>query len=234
MAKANNRNFRGRPVKAEPEHRINHLIRVPRIRLVGDDFDEISEAAGGKVDPGIYDTRQALIWADKLGLDLVEISPNADPPVCKITDYKKFLYQKKKKDKEIKANTVKTVIKEIRFGPTVGEHDMEFKVRHAREFLQEGNKVKAFVQFRGRSIVHKDLGELTLLKFIKELEDVGLAEALPKLEGRKMLVMISPKKVVSKAQVKKAAAAPAEPKKEKAPRQEAPVTDQATAQPEGE
>lgn len=174
--------------------RINEQIRIPEIRLVGDNLDEVSEVAGRKIEPEVYNTREVLKWADELGLDLVEISPTAKPPVCKIIDYNKFLYNKKKKEKEIKSKTQKTVIKEIRFGPNTDDHDFDFKLRHAKGFLDEGSKVKAFVQFRGRSIVFKDRGELLLLRFIKELDDYGGAESLPKLEGRRMIVMISPKK----------------------------------------
>ncbi len=133
-----------------------------------------------------------------MGLDLVEITPNAEPPVVRITDYNKFLYQKKKREKELKANSVKQELKEIRFGPETGEHDFEFKLRHAKNFLSEGNKVKAYVQFRGRAIMFKDRGELLLLRFIKELEDVGAAEQLPKLEGKRMMVILAPKKVPGK------------------------------------
>ncbi len=129
-----------------------------------------------------------------MGLDLVEISPNADPPVVRIVDYNKFLYQKKKKEKEMKANSVKVELKEIRFGPETGDHDFDFKVRHAKNFLMEGNKVKAYVQFRGRAIVFKDRGELLLLRFMKELEDYGTAEQLPRMEGKRMNVILSPKK----------------------------------------
>jgi translation initiation factor IF-3 len=124
----------------------------------------------------------------------VEISPNAKPPVVRIVDYNKFLYEKKKKEKEIKAKAAKTVVKEIRFGPNTDDHDFEFKVRHAREFLEENSKVKAYVNFRGRTIVFKDRGELLLLRFLKELEDLGAAESLPKLEGRRMIVIVTPKK----------------------------------------
>lgn len=127
-------------------------------------------------------------------MDLVEISPNADPPVCKIIDYKKFVYDRKKKEKELKAKTAKTVIKEIRFGPNTDDHDFDFKVKHGLKFLEEGSKIKAYVQFKGRAIVFKDRGELILLKFMKELEELGAAEELPKLEGRRMIVVISPKK----------------------------------------
>ena len=178
----------------EPEFKINRNIRASKIRLVGDNFDEISEVAQQKIESGVVDTRSALAWADGMELDLVEISPNADPPVCKIIDYNKFLYLKKKKEKEIKSKTAKTVIKEIRFGPNTDDHDFNFKLKHAQKFLSEGSKVKAYVFFRGRTIVFKDRGQLLLLRFIKELEDLGGAEALPKMEGRRMIVIISPLK----------------------------------------
>ncbi len=187
------RNFR--PVrKTEPDHRTNYQIRVPEVRLVGDNLEEIGETVGRTIEPGIYNTRKVQEWAEKMELDLVEISPKANPPVCKIIDYKKFLYQKKRKEKEMKAKASKTVIKEIRFGPNTDTHDFEFKLKHAKAFLEDGNKVKAFVQFRGRAIVFKERGELLLLNFMKELEELGSAEALPKLEGRRMSVIISPKK----------------------------------------
>jgi len=157
-------------------------------------MDEISEVAGRSVEPDVYNTRMVLGWAQDLGLDLVEISPKAIPPVCKIIDYQKFLYNRKKKAKELKAKTVKTVIKEIRFGPNTDDHDFDFKLRHAKKFLEENCKVKAYVQFRGRSIVFKERGELLLLRFIKELEGFGAVENLPKLEGRRMNVMVSPLK----------------------------------------
>ena len=191
---------RRKVVSREPKFslRINNQIRVPRIRLVGDNLNAISEVADKEITPDIYYTNKAVQWAEALDLDLVEISPNADPPVCKIIDYKKFLYDKKNKEKELKAKSAKTVIKEIRFGPNTDDHDFEFKCRHAQKFLEEGAKVKAYVQFRGRAIVFKDRGELLLLKFLKELEEVGAAEALPKMEGRRMIVMISPKKVKKK------------------------------------
>lgn len=192
MAKRFKRNQRQE--RERPQHRINFQIRLPEIRLVGDDMEAISEAAGRTIEPGIYDTRKVMDWAMALQLDLVEISPKAKPPVCRIIDYKKFLYQKKKKEKELKAKTAKTVIKEIRFGPNTDTHDFEFKLKHAKGFLEDGNKVKAFVQFRGRSIVFKERGELLLLNFIKELEEIGSAEALPRLEGRRMSVTIQPKK----------------------------------------
>ncbi len=180
--------------KPEPKFNTNRDIRVSQIRLVGDNLTELSEIAGRTVSPDIYPTSQALKWAQDMELDLVEISPNADPPVCKIVDFKKFLYEKKKKDKQIKNKTAKTVIKEIRFGPNTDEHDFNFKLKHAKKFLTDGAKVKAYVFFKGRTIVFKDRGELLLLRLLKELEDFGAAEELPKLEGRRMIVIISPKK----------------------------------------
>lgn len=177
-----------------PEHNINEFIRVNEVRLVGDNLDEISAVAGQTVEPGVYSTSKLQKWAEELGLDLVEISPNADPPVVRIVDYNKFLYQKKKREKELKANAVKVELKEIRFGPETGDHDFDFKVRHAKNFLKEGNKVKAYVQFRGRAIVFKDRGELLLLRFMKELEEFGTAEQLPRMEGKRMNVILSPKK----------------------------------------
>lgn len=177
-----------------PEHNINEFIRVNEVRLVGDNLDEVAAVAGQPVEPGVYSTSKLQKWAEELGLDLVEISPNADPPVVRIVDYNKFLYQKKKREKELKANAVKVELKEIRFGPETGDHDFDFKVRHAKNFLKEGNKVKAYVQFRGRAIVFKDRGELLLLRFMKELEEHGTAEQLPRMEGKRMNVILSPKK----------------------------------------
>ncbi|MBK9336356.1 MAG: translation initiation factor IF-3 [Lewinellaceae bacterium] len=177
---------------------MNELIRAPELRLVGDNLEEISTAIGQKVEPGIYTTAQLLGWAQEMVLDLVEISPNAEPPVARIVDYNKFLYQKRKKEKELKANAVKQQLKEIRFGPETGEHDFEFKLRHAKNFLSEGNKVKAYVQFRGRAIVFKDRGELLLLRFLKELEEHGAPEQLPRMDGKRMMVIIAPKKTGGK------------------------------------
>ena len=157
---------------------------MPQVRLVGDNIAE----------PGVYSLRDALKLAEELELDLVEISPKAEPPVCKIMDYSKFLYQQKKKQKEMKAKTVKVVVKEIRFGPQTDEHDFNFKLRHAEKFLKEGAKVKAFVFFKGRSILFKEQGEILLLKLATGLEDVGAVEQLPKLEGKRMTMFISPKK----------------------------------------
>lgn len=168
----------------EPQHRLNHKIRVPQVRLVGDNIPE----------PGIFVLRDALKLAEELELDLVEISPKAEPPVCKITNYSKFLYQQKKKQKEMKAKTVKVIVKEIRFGPQTDEHDFNFKLRHAEKFLKEGAKVKAFVFFKGRSILFKEQGEILLLKLATGLEEIGVVEQLPKLEGKRMTMYISPKK----------------------------------------
>ena len=176
------------------QFKINRDIRVPEIRLVGENLDEVSAVAGKSIEPGIYNTRMVQGWAEDMGQDLVMISPNADPPVCRIIEFNKFLYNKRKKEKEIKANTSKTVIKEIRFGPNTDDHDFDFKVKHATKFLEDGSKVKAYVTFRGRTIVFKERGELLLLKMLKELEEYGAAESLPKMEGRRMIVMIAPKK----------------------------------------
>jgi len=168
--------------RKEAEHRINHFIRVPQVRLVGDN-----------VEPGIYPTNDAIKKAQEQGLDLVEISPNADPPVCKIIDYNKFLYDKKKKEKEMKANAKVSEVKEIRFTPNTDEHDFNFKAKHAENFLKEGNKVKAYVQFKGRAIQFQDRGQLLLLKFAERLTDIGVLESMPKMEGRRMLAMFAPK-----------------------------------------
>jgi len=149
---------------------------------------------GDNVDTGIYQLRDALKKAEELELDLVEISPKANPPVCKVMDYKKFLYEQKKKQKEIKAKTAKVVVKEIRLGPHTDEHDFNFKLKHAIKFLEEGSKVKVDVFFKGRSIVYKDKGELILLRFAQELEDLAKVEQLPKLEGKRMIMMLAPKK----------------------------------------
>lgn len=148
---------------------------------------------GDNIEQGVYSIERALLRADELGLDLVEISPNADPPVCKIVDFQKFLYQLRKKEKEIKANAVKVVVKEIRFGPQTDEHDYNFKLKHARNFLTEGNKVKASVFFRGRSIMFKEQGEDLMKKFIDDLEDIAKVDSAPKLEGKRMIVNLSPK-----------------------------------------
>ncbi|MCZ2459969.1 MAG: translation initiation factor IF-3 [Chitinophagales bacterium] len=175
--------FRGRfAPRKEAEHRINHFIRVPQVRLVGDN-----------VEVGIYSVAEALKIAQEQGLDLVEISPQADPPVCKVIDYNKFLYDKKKKEKEIKAKSKASEVKEIRFTPNTDEHDFNFKAKHAESFLKDGNKVKAYVQFKGRAIQFKDRGELLLLKFAERLAESGTLENLPKMEGRRMLAIFTPK-----------------------------------------
>ncbi|MGA0402392.1 MAG: translation initiation factor IF-3 [Flavobacteriaceae bacterium] len=163
-------------------HKINQEITAREVRLVGDN-----------VEVGVYPTSKALTISEDLELDLVEISPKADPPVCKIIDYKKFLYEQKKREKVIKANATKVVIKEIRFGPQTDEHDFEFKKRHAEKFLKEGAKLKAFVFFKGRSIVYKDQGEILLLKLAQELEEFGKVEQMPQLEGKRMTMFIAPK-----------------------------------------
>lgn len=168
----------------ENELNINEQISASEVRLVGENIPE----------PGVYPIVKALQLADQLELDLVEISAKADPPVCKILDYQKYLYQQKKKAKEMKSNAAKVVIKEIRFGPNTDEHDFNFKLKHAQEFLQEGSKVKATIFFRGRSIMFKDQGEKQLLRFAVELEEYGRAEAMPVLEGKRMTMMIAPNK----------------------------------------
>jgi translation initiation factor IF-3 len=154
------------------------------VRLVGDNVSE----------QGVFPLKEALKMAEELELDLVEVSPNADPPVCRIIDYNKFLYDQKKKQKEIKAKSVKVVVKEIRFGPNTDEHDFQFKVKHAINFLQEGAKVKAYVFFKGRTILYKDKGEILLLRFAQELEEFGKLEQMPKLEGKRMIIMLTPAK----------------------------------------
>lgn len=166
----------------ENELNINEQITAQQVRLVGENVPE----------QGVYPIAKALQMADELGLDLVEISAKADPPVCKILDYQKYLYQQKKKAKEMKSNAAKVVIKEIRFGPNTDEHDFQFKLKHAQEFLQEGSKVKATIFFRGRSIMFKDQGEKQLLRFAVELEEFGRAENMPVLEGKRMTMMIAP------------------------------------------
>ncbi len=156
---------------------------MSEVRLVGDN-----------VDSAVMSTPAALALAKELELDLVEISPKADPPVCRIIEYKKFLYDQKKKQKEMKAKQQKVVVKEIRFGPNTDDHDFNFKVKHAKKFLEEGSKLKAYVFFRGRTIVFKERGEILLLKFAQELEEYGTVEQLPKLEGKRMTVLFNPKK----------------------------------------
>ena len=175
------------------QYRVNEQIRVREVRIVGD---------GGST---VVPTRQALDMARDQGVDLVEISPNAQPPVCRLIDFSKFLYQQKKRQKEMKAKQVKVEVKEIRFGPQTDEHDYQFKLKHAKEFLEEGNKVRAYVFFRGRSILFKEQGEVLLLRFANDLEEYGKVESMPSLEGKKMFLYLAPKKagVAKKSQQKR-------------------------------
>ncbi|WP_262511833.1 MULTISPECIES: translation initiation factor IF-3 [Aureibaculum] len=170
-------------MQKEDAHRINGNIRAQEVRLVGDN-----------VEIGVYPLAQAKKIAEELELDLVEISPNASPPVCKVIDYKKFLYEQKKREKALKAKASKVVMKEIRFGPNTDDHDYDFKKKHAIKFLSEGAKLKAYVFFKGRSIVYKDQGEILLLKLATDLEEYGKVEQLPRLEGKRMTMFIAPKK----------------------------------------
>jgi len=171
----------------EPEHKINNRIQASQVRLVGEN-----------ITVGVYSLSEALKIADQQELDLVEISPNADPPVCRVVDYKKFLYEQKKKKKEQKANQAKQDVKEIRFGPNTDEHDFEFKLKHAENFIQEGHKVRAYVFFKGRAIVYKERGEVLLLQLAQRLQEIAKVEQLPRLEGKKMFLMLSPKGKVTK------------------------------------
>lgn len=167
---------------------MNRNITAARVRLVGDNIEE----------QGVYPTSKAIQMAEEQELDLVEISPKADPPVCKIMDYRKFLYDQKKKQKELDAKNIKVVVKEIRFGPNTDEHDYDFKKKHAINFLKEGSKIKAFVFFRGRSIVFKDKGEILLLQLAQDVEEWGKVESLPKLEGKRMIMMLAPRQLAKK------------------------------------
>ena len=175
------------------QYRVNEQIRVREVRIVGDG------------ESTVVSTREALDMARNQGVDLVEISPNANPPVCRLIDYSKFLYQQKKRQKEMKAKQVKVEVKEIRFGPQTDEHDYQFKLKHAKEFLEEGNKVRAYVFFRGRSILFKEQGEVLLLRFANDLEEYGKVESMPSLEGKKMFLYLAPKKagVAKKSQQKR-------------------------------
>ena len=166
----------------QQEHRTNHMIKVPQVRLVGEN-----------IEVGIYSTAEAQKIANDQGLDLVEISPQADPPVCKVIDYNKFLYEKKKREKDMKAKSKVSEVKEIRFTPNTDDHDFNFKSKHAENFLKDGNKVKAYVQFKGRAIMFKERGELLLLKFAERLVEVGTLESMPKLEGKRMFAIFAPK-----------------------------------------
>ena len=184
---------------SKEQYRINERIRVREVRLVGDNVEQ-----------GVYPTSQALKIAEDQGLDLVEISPNAAPPVCRVIDYQKFLYQQKKRQKEQKAKSVKVVVKEIRFGPQTDDHDYAFKLKHAKGFLEEGAKVKAYVFFKGRSILFKEQGEVLLLRFANDLEDYGRVEQMPLLEGKRMIIVLTPKKGAGSSKAAKKPAAPAE------------------------
>jgi translation initiation factor IF-3 len=166
----------------QQEHRTNHMIKVPQVRLVGEN-----------IEIGVYPIAEAQRIANDQGLDLVEISPQADPPVCKVIDYNKFLYEKKKKEKEMKAKSKVSEVKEIRFTPNTDDHDFDFKSKHAENFLKDGNKVKAYVQFKGRAIMFKERGELLLLKFAERLVEVGTLESMPKLEGKRMFAIFAPR-----------------------------------------
>ncbi len=194
--------------KQKFQYRTNEAIRVKEVRLVGDNVEQ-----------GVYTIQQALRIANDQELDLVEISPNVNPPVCRVVDYQKFVFQLKKKQKEQKAKSVKVVVKEIRFGPQTDDHDYNFKLKHAKGFLSEGSKVKAYVFFRGRSILFKDQGEVLLLRFANDLEDYGRVESMPVLEGKRMTIMIAPKKTASSA-----------PKKDKAPRADAEGSEETTSE----
>lgn len=165
----------------QPLHKINNRITARVVRVVGEGIES-----------SVMGINDALKLADEMELDLVEISPNVDPPICRIVDYQKFLYQQKKKQKEIKAKSTKIVVKEIRFGPNTDDHDYNFKLKHAMRFLEEGSKVKAYVFFKGRSILFKEQGEVLLLKFASDLEQYGKVDQLPKLEGKRMIVTFSP------------------------------------------
>lgn len=188
---ATNKPFHSRPrgprgprmAEKEMPHRINEKITAPEVRIVGDNIEA----------PLVLPIREALKMADDMELDLIEISPKAEPPVVRIADYQKFLYQQKKKAKEMKSKAVKVVVKEIRFGPQTDDHDYNFKLRHAENFLKEGAKVKAYVFFRGRSIVFKEQGEILLLRFATDLEEIAKVEMMPKLEGKRMTMMLAPK-----------------------------------------
>ena len=174
--------MRGRVIK-EDQHRINENIVAKEVRLVGENVEQ-----------GVYPISQAIDIADRQGLDLVEISTNAVPPVCRVVDYQKFLYQQKKREKEMKKKSTTVVVKEIRFGPQTDEHDYNFKLKHAQEFIKQGCKIRAYVFFKGRSILFKEQGEILLLRLANDLEEVAKVESMPELEGKKMSVMLSPKK----------------------------------------
>ena len=172
-----------KPRVVQNEHRLNEEITATEVRVIGEN-----------IEPGVYPTAQALRMAQEKEVDLVEISPNATPPVCRLIDYKKFLYEKKKKEKEQKLKAKQSEVKEIRFTPNTDEHDFDFKAKHAEKFLQEGNKVKCYVQFKGRAIMFQERGELLLLKFAERMSEYGALESMPKMEGKRMLAIFTPKK----------------------------------------
>ncbi|MBA3829367.1 MAG: translation initiation factor IF-3 [Taibaiella sp.] len=172
-----------RPRVPQNEHRLNNEITVPEVRVIGED-----------IEPGVYPIAEAIRMAQEKEVDLVEISPNAVPPVCRIIDYKKFLYEKKKKDKEQKSKAKQSEVKEIRFTPNTDDHDFDFKAKHSENFLQDGNKVKCYVQFKGRAIMFQERGELLLLKFAERMAEYGSLESMPKMEGRRMIAIFTPKK----------------------------------------
>jgi translation initiation factor IF-3 len=172
-----------KPRQVQREHKLNDEITAQEVRVVGED-----------IEPGVYPIAQAIKMAEDRQVDLVEISPNAVPPVCRLIDYQKFLYEKKKKEKEQKAKSKQSEVKEIRFTPNTDEHDFDFKSKHAEKFLVDGNKVKCYVQFKGRAIMFQERGELLLLKFAERLAEVGSLESMPKMEGRRMIAIFTPKK----------------------------------------
>lgn len=172
-----------KPRQLQREHRLNDEITAPEVRVVGEG-----------IEPGVYPIAKAIAMAEEKEVDLVEISPNATPPVCRLVDYQKFLYEKKRKEKEQKAKSKQSEVKEIRFTPNTDEHDFDFKSKHAEKFLQEGNKVKCYVQFKGRAIMFQERGELLLLKFAERLAEAGTLESMPKMEGKRMIAIFTPKK----------------------------------------
>ena len=201
--------------KMKNQYRVNEQIRVREVRIVGD--------SGSTVVP----IREALDMARDQGVDLVEISPNANPPVCRLIDYSKFLYQQKKRQKEMKAKQVKVEVKEIRFGPQTDEHDYQFKLKHPKEFLEEGNKVRAYVFFRGRSILFKEQGEVLLLRFANDLEEFGKVESMPSLEGKKMFLYLAPKKAGTAKKSQQARDREASVEEAKSKKQETSVSEEA-------
>ncbi|QKG54651.1 translation initiation factor IF-3 [Hymenobacter sp. BRD67] len=212
-----NRRYVPRQQVEEP-FKINQKITAREVRLVGDNVEQ-----------GVYPTDQARKMAQDQNLDLVEISPTAVPPVCRVIDYSKFKYEQKKKTRELKAKQTKVVLKEIRFGPNTDDHDFDFKLKHAQEFLKEGAKIKAYVHFVGRSIVFKERGEILLLKFAQALEELAKVEQLPKLEGKRMFLYLAPKAAVVVKAAPKPVAAPDKDKAAKAPKDAKPAQEPAAA-----